>query len=290
MALAIGRAALLVNDRALTAGAVASHPWCVPVFADRSTRELCNGGAETKSASPAPMLGAQNAYLQRQSKASWGYGQTQHHPRVDTSPWQSDVAEPRVRVCQHVAMRDHADLPVVAVVDASEKAFSVWHVDVGAREAVTGSRLVGAWVLMREQFSELESVLARRIWFTSDAGAEAAAALALKPFEGFLAPGDTVQAVQDVRSQLLEAFEAEQARRDRTKQLVELSLPEAPPVPAHWEPVATAPPAVGVALAMARWLEELASVWSSMEGQRRARPFLLELGGTEARDLPMCVR
>jgi hypothetical protein len=184
-------------------------------------------------------------------------------------------------------MHGHEDLPAIAVIDASDAGIAVWHVDVGAIEALAGGRLTGAWLLSSHQAAELQSVLHGKYWLGTPAGVRAADAVGLTPQRGIVALGATVASVREERTSLLAAFEAEQAQRGRVKQLVDLVLPEVAEPPEKWQPSEGAPEAVAVAHAIARWLEQLARVWEAIESQRLARPFLRDFGGAQQRAMPV---
>ncbi len=177
--------------------------------------------------------------------------------------------------------------PTVAVVDGAEDGIVVWHANLSVWGSGAGGRLTGAWLLPLSRMAEIRSVVAAKSWLPTATGEKALAQLGLVPGQGVVSLESTVEAVRQERARLEAAFDDEQARRDKSKQLVELSLPPVPVPPAAWAAVEGAAPEVGVALAIGQWLARLADAWSEMETQRTARVFLRDLGGASLRPLPV---
>jgi hypothetical protein len=163
-------------------------------------------------------------------------------------------------------------MQIAAVVDATPDIVVVWHVDIGTDN--TGlSRMCGAWVLDNEPH-KLELLTRDRLIVATTAGAEALPSSAKNP--------TAILDLAGIRANIAEERERLQRLYDelppaRKKTLV---APRWPQLPACIE-LDTLPPTehtesdhIALALGIGRYLEQLATVWSAIEGQRTTRSYL----------------
>ncbi|MVU82274.1 hypothetical protein GPX89_34185 [Nocardia sp. ET3-3] len=173
------------------------------------------------------------------------------------------------------------DLHPLTVLGAAEERLVIWHVNVGA--ALGESRLSGAWVLERSRVAEIESLTrGYPVVVTDDARVGGTA--------GIVDVDATVETVRAAIESADEKFDEHQAAGGK------LIRPQWPVIVPP-EEVSLTDSQVDVVddyirpvLTLARGLAELADAWAAFESLRLARAFLVELGGSVARPLPLAVR
>ncbi|MGW4366956.1 hypothetical protein ACWEKT_15045 [Nocardia takedensis] len=166
----------------------------------------------------------------------------------------------------------------LAVIDAVEDAYVVWHVDIGQDRAL--SRLSGAWVIDREDAETLRDLVDGHPWTFCHGN------VALP--EGITSPllVDTAATARAVRAEIA-AADARFTEQVTTKPgLIRPDWPSVEEVEETGAPVATDERA-RAALALAHGMAELATAWQSFESLRTARDYLIPLGGESARPLPL---
>lgn len=172
---------------------------------------------------------------------------------------------------------------VVAAVDTNDDTISVWWAYVGPPRPRLRSRMVGAWTLPTTDTSTLRDLLAERIlWHTRTARD----LVAQQPGPRLDVAATLTQLHQHV-DQLRDIFTTEQARRSKSTKMIE---PHWPSLPEPVDPDALTPhddPAVGRALAMARWMSVLCGQWEELEAARLARPLLRKASAPTAQPLPL---
>ncbi|MFD7843316.1 hypothetical protein ACFV4K_10320 [Nocardia sp. NPDC059764] len=172
------------------------------------------------------------------------------------------------------------DLHSLAVLGSAGERLVIWHVNVGV--AVGESRLSGAWVLDRSRTVEVESLTAGYPIAETGDGPRIAGGAGKVDVRATV---DTVRAaVEAADAQFSEHQEATGGKLTRP-QWPAIVPPGEASLPRH----RTGDP-IRPVLMLARELADLADAWAAFESARLARPFLVELGGPDARPLPLAVR
>ncbi|WP_433591108.1 hypothetical protein [Nocardia sp. CA-145437] len=180
-------------------------------------------------------------------------------------------------------MASSSDLHSLAVLGAGGERMVIWHVNVGA--AVGESRLSGAWVLDRSCVAEIESLTSGYpvAMAKGDAAVDAGSARIV----------DIDATVETVRAAVESADARFTEHQDAGGKLTRPQWPviaAADGVPLTRYQVDVVDDHIRPVLTLAREVAELADAWAAFESLRLARPFLVELGGPEARSLPLAVR
>ncbi|MGW4535369.1 hypothetical protein ACWEOI_30900 [Nocardia sp. NPDC004340] len=175
-----------------------------------------------------------------------------------------------------------SDLHSLAVLGAAGERMVIWHVNVGA--AVGESRLSGAWVLDRSCVAEIESLTS---------GYPVAMAKGSDPDAVNVRIVDIDATVETVRAAVESADARFTEHQDAGGKLTRPQWPviaAAGGVPLTRYQVDVVDDHIRPVLTLAREVAELADAWAAFESLRLARSFLVELGGPEARSLPLAVR
>ncbi|MEU1209174.1 hypothetical protein [Nocardia sp. NPDC005825] len=175
-----------------------------------------------------------------------------------------------------------SDLHSLAVLGAAGERMVIWHVNVGA--AVGESRLSGAWVLDRSCTAEIESLTSGYPVAMAKGSAADAANVRIV---------DVDATVETVRAAVESADARFTEHQDAGGKLTRPQWPviaAAGGVPLTRYQVDVVDDHIRPVLTLAREVAELADAWAAFESLRLARPFLVELGGPEARSLPLAVR
>ena len=177
---------------------------------------------------------------------------------------------------------------VVAVVDATSEGTAVWWVNLSPDVL---SRLCGAWVLDDKDHDTLESLIFARMVLATSSGAKALAKAKVGPVI-VIDINATLAVATAERGRLQSAFDAEQASRPASRRLKEPCWPTFPApldveAPPPWDVNHASQDYLDTALSVAHWVAALCSRWSDLEEERLGRPMLRELGGPDARMLPV---
>ncbi|MEU1431184.1 hypothetical protein ABZ412_29360 [Nocardia sp. NPDC005746] len=179
-------------------------------------------------------------------------------------------------------MASSSDLHSLAVLGAAGERMVIWHVNVGA--AVGESRLSGAWVLDRSCVAEIESLTAGYPVVVAKGGAADATSARIVDIDA---------TVETIRAAVESADARFTEHQDAGGKLTRPQWPviaEAGGVPLTRYQVDVVDDHIRPVLTLAREVAELADAWAAFESLRLARSFLVELGGPEARPLPLAVR
>ena len=195
---------------------------------------------------------------------------------------------------------------IIATVDLVDGKFVVWWTDVapvdrrkekviapGDRRVagVVGSQIgwrnCGAWVLEGNDSVGLDSVTGQR-WVALLPNATKSSELVQRFASKSIDLASTREAVVAERDRLQIAFDAEQDSRPKSRKLEAIRWIDDPgaydseslPRPEGRIEVATA-------LAVSRWLVQLAEMWDCIERTRLQKKYLKELGPEECRALPV---
>lgn len=184
------------------------------------------------------------------------------------------------------AVEDHAlvVIPVLAVVDAEGTTVVVWWVDV--QEPSGLNRLCGAWVLPAATAPVVEDLVFGRYLLATPEGAALLGALGVSGGRSVDA-AETLAAVAQVLDELARAHDEHARTLPRGRALVAPAWPVLPQWPRTSDGPTGGNDVVARALGIAGWVTSLCTAWSSIEGQRLARPHLRGLGGPQARILPV---
>jgi len=177
---------------------------------------------------------------------------------------------------------------VIAVVDDTGQGVAVWWVTV---EPEALSMLCGAWVLDPVDPSVLEFLVVGRMVLATKSGSAALRAAKVKPGR-LVDVHASLSAARADRQRLQDAFDAEQATRPASKRLKEPRWPSFPDEldvedPPPWDVNHPNDDHMDTALSISHWVAGLCSRWSDLEEERLARPLLRELGGPDARPIPV---
>jgi hypothetical protein len=161
----------------------------------------------------------------------------------------------------------------IAIVDAAATDTIVWQVDVSADPGGL-SRMCGAWVFNADEGEKLKPLTEARYLVATPAGNRECSRAGARTHLGHVDLAQTVSAVESEIVCLQALFELE-AAKSKSK----LVVPAWPRTPkaidlAHPPVDALAPKKVAPALGIARWLEAMALIWESIEGQRLMRKFM----------------
>ena len=170
---------------------------------------------------------------------------------------------------------------VVMVVCRSGDQVAVWQVVTGTGRGL--SRLAGAWVLARTETHVIDALLRRR-WVLGLTGGAHVVEAAEVAILGYVDPGATLAGIRAEVVELQDRFDGEP--RPKRRKLV---APDWPVVPAAFDPAsfAGADAPAEVALAVGRWVADVADAWQRIETERMARPFLIAPAGPLVRTLPI---
>lgn len=164
------------------------------------------------------------------------------------------------------------------VVDARDDAVIVWHVNTSPAPGL--SRLTGAWTLDINEGCKIRLLVAERRVLSTSSGKEALGRLGIT-VPVLISAAATRARLLSERDELQTAYEA-QGRKD----LVAPTWPLLPaPIDMQNPPSAKSPEPTQVALALARWLAQVATVWEQIEAQRVVRAYMP--GGRERRPTPI---
>lgn len=154
------------------------------------------------------------------------------------------------------------------VVDARGEQVIIWHVETGPDLGL--SRLTGAWVFESEEKDKIELLTADRRVLATPTGEEVLDRLNLS-ISGHIDPDATVQNLKTARDELQISYETHPKR----KTLVAPNWPALPdPVDPQNPPTAMSVVPTQVALAIARWLAQVAITWEQIEGERLVRKYM----------------
>lgn len=181
-------------------------------------------------------------------------------------------------------------LAIVDGIDDVDDVAVIWWVDLGPRFAAM-SRLCGAWVLdAAERARTLHTLTASRMTLATAAGRRLLDQHQVVTGQ-VLDVEATLDAVVAARDEIQSAYEHAVGTRKNGRTLV------APQWPVLSEPLnvetVKAPggdPRTCRALAIARWFDDLCTVWDTIEEQRLARSYLRSVGGPMARALPVVIQ
>lgn len=173
----------------------------------------------------------------------------------------------------------------IAVVDEPAGNICIWHVDVGPDIGL--SRLSGAWVLDPDNAPSIQTLIKDRHVVRCE-GTDVVERYDIA-ITGTVDVDATFTAVLAERDSLQERFDSHAATR-RT-----LVVPSWPDVVHPAETAATVRRSrevaeqTGNAFPLARGFNELARVWTQIEKQRLARPFLVDPAGPATRPVPLAL-
>lgn len=158
---------------------------------------------------------------------------------------------------------------------------AVWQVVTGTGRGL--SRMAGAWVLERTETHLIDTLLRHR-WVLPLTGGAHIVESAEVTILGYLDPHATLAGIRAEVTELQDRFEREP--RPKSRKLV---APDWPMVPAAFDPASftSADAPAEVALAVGRWVADVADAWQRIETERMARPFLIDPAGPLARALPI---
>jgi hypothetical protein len=162
---------------------------------------------------------------------------------------------------------------VIALLRYREGASAVWHVDINPSTPL--ARLCGAWVT--GDADTLRSVLAARLLLPFGGHLDPEAALLADRAVGIVDPNATLASIGNRISEL-DALHSE-SKTAAGKARAPVDWPKLPE-PLDWAALPSPPrgvnpdPFVAETLAVARWLAELAEVWSAVEVARTSRQHL----------------
>ncbi|MBB5153705.1 hypothetical protein [Saccharopolyspora phatthalungensis] len=166
------------------------------------------------------------------------------------------------------------------VVDARGEKIIIWHVNTGP--AVGLSRLTGAWTFGLDEVDKVKLLVAERRVLMTSAGQEALDQLSIA-VPARIAPDVTLDSLRTQRDELQAAYDAQE--RDDLVAPTWPSLPE--PIDMRNPPSAISPEPTQVALALARWLAQVAATWEKIEAQRVVRGYMP--GGHKRRPTPIAI-
>lgn len=176
---------------------------------------------------------------------------------------------------------------VIAVFRYGESASAVWHVDISPSTPLM--RLCGAWVTGDAHI--LGSVLAARLLSPFGGRLDTEAALLADRAVGIVDPNATLASVGNRISEL-DALHRE-SKTAAGNARAPIGWPRLPQ-PLDWAALPSPPrgansdPFVAETLAVARWLAELAEVWSAVEVARTSRQHLAR-GDLTSQPLPVAL-
>lgn len=162
---------------------------------------------------------------------------------------------------------------VIALFRYREGGSAVWHVYISPSTPLT--RLCGAWVV--DDAHTLRSVLAARLLLPFGDHLDQEAALLADSAVGIVDPNATLASIGNRISEL-DALHSE-SKTAAGKARAPINWPKLPE-PLDWAALPSPPrgvnpdPFVAETLAVARWLAELAEVWSAVEVARTSRQHL----------------
>jgi hypothetical protein len=161
----------------------------------------------------------------------------------------------------------------IAIVDAAATDTIVWQVDVSADPGGL-SRMCGAWVVNSDEGEKLKLLTQARYLVATPSGDRACSRAGARTHLGHVDLAETVSAIESEIVCLQALFEME-AAKSKSK-LVPPAWPRTPTAIdlAHAPVDAFASKKVAPALGIPRWLEAMALVWESIEGQRLMRKFM----------------
>ena len=166
-----------------------------------------------------------------------------------------------------------ADASAVAVINADASAFAIWHVAVEPVAQI--ARLCGAWVTDDPEVQR-KVVAARLAVVVGDRPTKAVTTL-LTLTHGRIDLPATLTAITD-HTNSLDALHAD-SRTAKGNQRAPITWPTIPKAP-DWAALPPVPtgvvddPMIISTVATARWLADLADVWSAIETLRTSRPHL----------------
>lgn len=168
------------------------------------------------------------------------------------------------------------------VVDARGEQVIIWHVETGPDLGL--SRLTGAWVFGADEQDKIELLAADRRVLATPTGEEILDRLNLSIL-GHIDPDATVKNIKKARDELQVSYETHPKR----KTLVAPDWPALPDtVDPQNPPSAMSDAPTQVALAIARWLAQVAIVWEQIEGERIVRKYIP--GGRHRLPTPIAMR
>lgn len=146
------------------------------------------------------------------------------------------------------------------------------------------SRLTGAWVIDSDEVDKVELLVAERRVLATFTGQETLNQLGIAVSE-HIDPDVTVNNLEKACDELRAAYEAHTNRH----KLVAPTLPSLPNrIDMQDPPSMISDEPTQVALALARWLAQVATNWDRIEGERVIRTYIP--GGRTRRPTPIAVR
>lgn len=176
---------------------------------------------------------------------------------------------------------------VIAVFRYREDASAIWHVDISPSTPLM--RLCGAWVTADAR--TLRSVLATRLLLPFGGQLDAEALALADRTDGVVDPNATLATIHKTISELDALHRNSMTAAGHAR--ASINWP-ALPRPLDWAALPSPPrgvnpePFVAETLAVARWLADLADIWSAVDVGRTSRKHLAN-GDTTPRPLPVAL-